>query len=66
MGVLPDVRGLNATDVFENTQILIELEKRAPQCKRSEGAPFPRHHIKWPRTRFAVESVAGLAWNTQI
>jgi hypothetical protein len=50
MGVLPDVRGLNATDVFENTKILIELEKRAPQCKRSEGDPSPRHHINWPRT----------------
>ena len=64
MGVLPDVRGLNATDLFENTKILIELEKRAPQFKRSEGDPSPRHHINWPRTRIAMESVAALAWNT--
>jgi hypothetical protein len=55
MGVLPDVRGLNATDLFENTKILIELEKRAPQFKRSEGDPSPRHHINWSRTSFAVE-----------
>jgi hypothetical protein len=37
MGVLPDVRGLNISDLFENTTIVIELEKRAPQFKRSEG-----------------------------
>jgi hypothetical protein len=55
MGVLPDVRGLNATDLFENTKILIELEKRAPQLKNSEGDPSPRHHIKWPRTSFALD-----------
>jgi hypothetical protein len=60
MGVLPDVKGLNATDVFENTKILIKLEKRVPQCKRSEVAPSPRHHIKWPRTNFGVE-YAGIA-----
>jgi hypothetical protein len=41
MGVLPDVRGLNATDVFENTKMLLELEQRARQCKRSEGDPSP-------------------------
>jgi hypothetical protein len=55
MGVLPDVRGLNATDVFENTKILIELEKRAPQCKRSEGDPSLHHHINWPRTNLRPE-----------
>lgn len=41
MGGLPDVRGLNATDVFENTKMLLELEQRARQCKRSEGDPSP-------------------------
>jgi hypothetical protein len=29
MGVLPDLRGLHATDVFENTAILIDLERYA-------------------------------------
>jgi hypothetical protein len=28
-GVLPDGRGLNATDVFENTAIVIDLEQYA-------------------------------------
>jgi hypothetical protein len=60
MGVLPDVRGLNATDVFENTKILIELEKRAPQFKRSEGDPSPRHHINWPRTNLPMDWVADI------
>src|SRR5262249_36577412 len=50
-GVLPDVRGLNGTDMFENTKILIELEKRASQFNGPGGDLFPRHHIKWPRTR---------------
>jgi hypothetical protein len=27
MGVLPDVRGLNVTDWFENTVILIDIER---------------------------------------
>src|SRR5215472_5036144 len=49
MGVLPDVRGLNGTDVFENTKIVIELEKRASQFNGAGGDLFPRHHIKWPR-----------------
>jgi hypothetical protein len=40
MGVLPDVKGLNATDLFENTKMVIESEKRAPHCKRSEGDPI--------------------------
>ena len=53
--MLPDVRGRNATEVFENTKIFIEWEKRAPQCKRSEGDPSPRPHIKWPRTSFRPE-----------
>src|SRR4051794_27741845 len=60
MGVLPDVRGLNATDLFENTKILIGLEKRAPQFKRSEGDPSPRHHINWPRARLPSDEVAAL------
>src|ERR1041384_3240963 len=59
-GVLPETSGLNASDLFENTKILIELEKRAPQCKRSEGAPSPRHHIKWPRTNFPMDWVADI------
>jgi len=48
MGVLPETEGLNAIDVFENTTIVIEVEKWAPPFKRSEGAPSPRHHTKWP------------------
>src|SRR5215471_7246959 len=55
MGVLPDVRGLNGTDVFENTKILIELEKRASQFNGPGGDLFPRHHIKWPRANFRAE-----------
>src|SRR5215831_12038534 len=58
MGVLPDVRGLNGTDLFENTKILIELEKRASQFNGPGGDLFPRHHIKWPRASFQAESVA--------
>jgi len=55
MGVLPDVRGLNGTDVFENTKIVIELEKRASQFNGAGGDLFPRHHIKWPRANLAVD-----------
>jgi len=60
MGVLPDVRGLNGTDLFENTKILIELEKRASQFNGPGGDLFPRHHIKWPRASFAPDWVAGI------
>src|SRR5215470_4993247 len=55
MGVLPDVRGLNGTDLFENTKILIELEKRASQFHGPGGDLFLRHHIKWPRANFRAE-----------
>jgi hypothetical protein len=48
-GVLPVVRGLNATDVFENTTIFIDLERWAPQVNSLDSGLFPRHHTKWPR-----------------
>jgi len=37
MGVLPETEGLNTIELFENTKILIELEKWTPQFRRSEG-----------------------------
>jgi hypothetical protein len=43
MGVLPETWGLNASDVSENTKIVIEVEKWAPPFKRSEGDLSPRH-----------------------
>jgi hypothetical protein len=46
MGVLLETEGLNAIDVFENTKIV------------SEGAPSPRHHIKWPRANIPLDWVA--------
>jgi hypothetical protein len=60
MGVLPETSGLNAIDVFENTKSVIESQKWTPQFKRSEGAPSPRHHIKWPRTNLPMDWVADI------
>src|SRR5215831_13695453 len=60
MGVLPDVRGLNGTDLFENTKIVIELEKRASQFNGPGGDLFPRHHKKWPRANLPMDWVADI------
>jgi hypothetical protein len=60
MGGLPDVRGLNGTDLFENTKILIGLEKRASQFNGPGGDLSPRHHIKWPRAKFATKPLGAL------
>ncbi len=34
-------KGLNITDVFENTTIFIYVEREAPQCHSPDGDLFP-------------------------